>query len=221
MRKIMARPALDPEKSRNAGRPRSEETRRLILKSALFLLEKEALQSITIEAIAKSAGVSKATIYRWWNSKALIVMDAFIEHHIIKTPMRRDLPPREAIAQHMRSLVEQYAGWGGRIVAQILAEAQSDPAIGREFRERFHYNRRAVVREVMEEWRQSGEIDPHTNIEMLMDVLYAPIYMRLIVGHAPLDDRFVTDLQQFVFSLLKVPKPGRAPRQASAMSTSA
>lgn len=195
------------EKTRSVGRPRSEKTRRLILKTTLSLLENETLQSITIEAIAKAAGVSKATIYRWWASKALIVMDAFIEHHIIRTPMRRDLPPREAIAQHMRHLVEQYSGWGGHIVAQILAEAQSDPAIGREFRERFHYNRRAVVREVMEEWRRSGEIDPNTNIEMLMDVLYAPIYMRLIVGHAPLDMQFVTDLQHFVFPLLGVPVP--------------
>lgn len=193
------------EKTRSVGRPRSEKTRRLILKTTLSLLEHEPLQAITIEAIAKEAGVSKATIYRWWNSKALIVMDAFIEHHIIKTPMRRDLGPRAAIAQHMESLVEQYAGFGGRIVAQLLAESQSDPEIGRVFRERFHYNRRAVVREVMEEWRRSGEIDPDTNIEMLMDVLYAPVYMRLMVGHAPLDERFVADLQAFVFGLLRVP----------------
>lgn len=199
----MPQSVIENEKPRSAGRPRSEETRRLILKSALFLLEKETLQGITIEAIAKSAGVSKATIYRWWDSKALIVIDAFIEHHVIRTPMRRDLPPGESIAQHMRSLVEQYSGWGGRIVAQIIAEAQSDPAIGREFRERFHYGRRAVVREVLDEWRRTGEIDPGTDIEMLMDVLYSPIYMRLLVGHAPLNDRFIEDLLGYLIPLLK------------------
>lgn len=203
----MNQPAVDKGKAKAAGRPRSEETRLLILRTTLKLLEGESLQGITIEAIAKAAGVSKATIYRWWDSKALIVIDTFMEHHIIRTPMRRDLPPGEAIADHMRSLVEQYSGWGGRIVAQILAEAQSDPNVGREFRERFHYGRRAIVREVLDEWRRSGEIDPGTDIEMLMDVLYAPIYMRLLVGHAPLDKRFIDDLQAYLFPLLKVAKP--------------
>ncbi|MBB4858658.1 AcrR family transcriptional regulator [Novosphingobium chloroacetimidivorans] len=198
----------EPEKAvpRSAGRPRSEETRRLILQSTLDLLRLETLSSITVEAIARQAGVSKATIYRWWNSKALIVVDAFVEHHIVRTPLRRDLCPREAIAQHMRDLVEQYSGFGGQLVGQIIAEGRSDETIAREFRSRFHYGRRAVVREVLEEWRLTGDIAPQTNTEMLMDLLYGPIYMRLMLGHAPLDERFVEDLQVYVFELLDAAK---------------
>jgi AcrR family transcriptional regulator len=199
--------AVDLQKPRAVGRPRNEATRKLILMTTMELLKKETLQSISIEAIAKAAGVSKATIYRWWTSKAAIVIDAFIEHHIVRTPMRRDLPPGEAIAEHMRHLIEQYSGWPGHVVAQIIGEAQSDPSIGREFRERFHYGRRAVVREALEEWRRSGAIDRDTNVEMLMDVLYAPIYMRLLVGHAPLDAQFATELPAFVYGLLGAPLP--------------
>jgi AcrR family transcriptional regulator len=198
------------EKQRAGGRPRNEATRLLILKTALELLKTETLQSITIEAIAKAAGVSKATIYRWWTSKASIVIDAFIEHHIVRTPMRHDLPPGEAIVDHMQHLIEQYSGWPGKIVAQILGEAQSQPSIGREFRERFHYGRRAVVREAIERWRVSGQIDRNIDTEMLMDILYSPIYMRLLVGHAPLDEKFATQLPTFIFSLLNVPMPQRA-----------
>lgn len=191
------------EKPRGGGRPRNEESRKQILASTLDLLRTEPLQAITIEGIASAAGVSKTTIYRWWNSKASIVIDAFIEHHIVKTPMRRDLPPGEAVMDHMRTLAEQYAGWPGRVVSQIIGEAQSDPSIGREFRERFHYGRRAIAREVVEQWRASGDIDPKTNVEMLMDVIYAPIYMRLLLGHAPLDDKFVTEYQAYVNGLLQ------------------
>jgi AcrR family transcriptional regulator len=201
--------ATDVDKPRAGGRPRNEATRVLILKTALELLRTETLQAITIEAIAKAAGVSKATIYRWWTSKASIVIDAFIEHHIVRTPMRHDLPPGEAIADHMRHLIEQYSGWPGQIVAQIIGEAQSQPSIGREFRERFHYGRRAVVREAIERWRVSGQIDRNIDIEMLMDILYSPIYMRLLVGHAPLDDKFATQLPNFVFGLLNIPPPQR------------
>ena len=192
-------------KTKGAGRPRSEETRLVILRATLDLLREETLQTITIEAIAKEAGVSKATIYRWWNSKALIVMDAFIEHHLVHTPMHRDLSPGEAIAQHLRDLVEQYAGFGGQVVSQIIAAGRSDPAIAREFRARFYYGRRAVVREMLEEWRRTGEIASDTNVEVLMDLLYAPIYMRLMLGHAPLDAQFMEEFQRYVFPLLRLP----------------
>lgn len=189
------------------GRPRSEASRRGILNSTIKLLQAQTVQAVTIEAIAREAGVSKATIYRWWNSKASIVIDAFIENHIVRTPMARDLPPRIAIARHFQSLVTQFAGWSGSIVAQIIAEAQFDPQIAREFRERFHYGRRAIVREVLDAWRKSGEIDPATNIEILMDVIYGPVYMRLLVGHAPLDAGFIQGHLDYVYQILGLEAP--------------
>ena len=192
---------------RRAGRPRSETTRRNILEATIHLLEDGTVQSLTIEAIAREAGVGKATIYRWWDSKALVVIDAFIEHHIIRTPMPRDLAPADALSIHFAALVREYAGWSGRIVAQIIAEGQADPAVLREFRERFHYGRRAVVREVLEQWRREGSIPAPSDIEVLSDLIYAPVYMRLLVGHSPLDDTFVRAHLDYVYRLLGAPPP--------------
>jgi len=193
--------------TRRPGRPRSETTRQNILQATLRLLEDTTVQSLTIEAIAREAGVGKATIYRWWDSKALVVIDAFIEHHIVRTPMPRYLPPAEALTIHFAALVREYAGWSGRIVAQIIAEGQADPAVLREFRERFHYGRRAVVREVLEHWRRDGGIPAPTDIEVLADLIYAPIYMRLLLGHSPLDDSFVRAHLTYVFRLLGAELP--------------
>jgi AcrR family transcriptional regulator len=198
-------PALSA--ARGVGRPRSEETRAQILAATVRLLERRTVQSISIEAIAKEAGVGKATIYRWWNSKALVVIDAFIEHHVVKTPMPQNLPPGDAIAVHLVSLVHEYAGWSGRIVAQIIAEGQADPAVLREFRERFHYGRRALVREMLEEWRGSASIPVPPNIETLSEILYAPVYMRLLVGNGPLDDHFAQEHIRYVYTLLGVEVP--------------
>lgn len=192
---------------RRAGRPRSETTRRNILRATIRLLEHGTVQSLTIEAIAREAGVGKATIYRWWDSKALVVIDAFIDHHIVRTPMPRDLPPADALAIHFAALVHEYAGWSGRIVAQIIAEGQADPAVLREFRERFHYGRRAVVREVLDLWRREGNIPTPSDIEVLSDLIYAPVYMRLLVGHAPLDDTFIRSHLSYVYRLLGAPFP--------------
>ena len=186
------------------GRPRSEATRQQILNAAISLLQDKSIQAISIEAIAREAGVSKATIYRWWESKAQVVIDAFIENHLVKTTIPRDLSPKEAIAYHFRSLVDQYSGWPGRLVAQIIAEGQSDIATLRAFRERFHYGRRAVVRELLEQWKATEEIAADTNIEILMDIIYGAVYMRLMVGHAPLDEAFAKSHIEYVYHLLGI-----------------
>jgi AcrR family transcriptional regulator len=192
---------------RGAGRPRSEGTRTQILAATVRLLETRTVQSISIEAIAREAGVGKATIYRWWDSKALVVIDAFMEHHIVKTPMPRNLPPGKAIASHLVSLIHEYAGWSGRIVAQIIAEGQADPAVLREFRARFHYGRRALVREMLDEWRVAEPIRAPENVEILAELLYAPVYMRLLAGSGPLDDRFAQEHINYVYTLLGVEPP--------------
>ncbi|MFJ4256334.1 TetR/AcrR family transcriptional regulator [Pseudomonas monteilii] len=200
---MQVKKTVSNEKS-SVGRPRSEETRRQILSATISLLQEKSIQAISIEAIAREAGVSKATIYRWWDSKALVVIDAFMENHLVKTTIPRELGPRDALAYHFNSLVEQYSGWPGSLVAQIIAEGQSDPSILRAFRERFHYGRRAVVREVLEEWKATEEIAADTNIEILMDVIYGAVYMRLMLGHAPLDEAFAKSHIAYVYHLLGI-----------------
>ncbi len=49
-----------------------------ILKATLFLLERKPLRKVTVDAIAKRAGVSKATIYKWWPNKQLVALDAYL-----------------------------------------------------------------------------------------------------------------------------------------------
>jgi AcrR family transcriptional regulator len=164
-----------------------------ILDATLKLLETTPVQQISIESIAREAGVGKATIYRWWNSKAAVVIEAFLHTHVSHTPMPKDVSPRAALTRHVHRLVEEYSGWSGRIVSQIMAEGQGDPDVLREFRERFWYGRRAVVREVVEEARRLGEFRTDQETELQMDILYAPIYFRLLMRHLPLDKKFADD----------------------------
>ncbi|MBB5497589.1 AcrR family transcriptional regulator [Paraburkholderia sp. MM5384-R2] len=174
------------------------------------LLETLSPQQITVEAIAREAGVGKATIYRWWPSKAAVVIDAFVQNHIVQTPMPKGGSCREAIAVHLRRMVQQYDGRGGRLVAQILAEGQSDPEVLRVFRERFFYGRRAMVREVIEEGRRNGEFRTDMDSEFLMDIVYSPVYFRLLMGHLPLSRKFADELAESAMIVLS--PPGQADR---------
>lgn len=187
---------------RSPGRVRSEAARLAILSATLGLLETQSLQQITIEAIAKAAGVGKATIYRWWPSKVAVVIDAFVQNHIVQTPMPKGGSCREAITVHVRRMVQQYSGRSGRLVAQILAEGQSEPEVLGEFRQRFFYDRRAMVREIIEEGRGNGEFRTDMESEFLMDMVYSPVYFRLMMGHLPLSEAFAEELAKSAMAVL-------------------
>jgi len=199
VKKAIAQVTKKGKPTRSAGRPRSEATRKAILEATVKLLQDNSIQAITIEAIAREAEVSKATIYRWWDSKASVVIDAFIEHHIVLTPMRHDIHPAEALLQHWQLFAQQYGGWAGRIVGQILAEGQSDPVVQRQFRERFYYGRRAVVYEAFERLKKEVPAVAKVDSELLMDMLYSTVYMRLLWGSGPIDDKFISEYPRHVF----------------------
>jgi AcrR family transcriptional regulator len=194
---------------RSPGRARSDASRVAILRAVLRLLESQSLQQISIEAIAREAGVGKATIYRWWPSKASVVIDAFIQYHVAHTLFARDLPVREALDRHLHRLIEEYSGRSGAWVAQILAEGQGDPAVLEELRARFFAGRQQLVHELLQAGRRSGEIRTDLDPVLVMDMIYAPIYLRLLVGHLPLDRHFAQQHVAMVLQLFGLESPKR------------
>ncbi|MEV7461451.1 TetR/AcrR family transcriptional regulator [Streptomyces rubiginosohelvolus] len=69
---------MAPTKAPDSSR-RSDRSRRAILDAALALVTEVGYRRTTIEGIAARAGVGKQTIYRWWPSKAAVLMDAFLD----------------------------------------------------------------------------------------------------------------------------------------------
>lgn len=178
---------------------RSEESRQAILKSTLKLLgvgtrRGTTIQKLTIEAIAKHAGVSKSTIYRWWDNKAAVVIDAFVSEYLSHTPVRDDLPFEQALRDHVMAVVHQYAGLDGKLVAQLVAEGQYDVAALQEFKNRFWLGRRAAVEALIRRGVDEGVLRPDLEPAMLANLAYAPIYLRLLLQDGPLDDKFANDI---------------------------
>jgi len=122
---------------RTQGRPRCEETTKAILAATRKLFERSNLRDMTIEAIAREAGVGKATIYRWWKTKNELVLDACFEDLQPRLDYGTTGSPACIIAEQVKRVVEAYRGPSGRMVAQLLAEAQYDPAVSRSFTEAY------------------------------------------------------------------------------------
>ena len=190
---------------------RSEESRQAVLNATRELLgigveaSGMSVQRLTIEAIAKRAGVSKATIYRWWPSKAAVVLDAFVVEYLPHTHVRTDLPFPEALRDHVRAVVRQYAGRDGRVIAQLIAESQYDPETLAEFHRRFWDDRRDAVIELMTHGRDEGVIAPGTDLEIAATLVYAPIYQRLLIRDGELTQDFADAIVELGLASLSSP----------------
>lgn len=172
---------------KNRGRQRSEESKEAILTAALHLLKEKQLRDITIEEIARKACVGKATIYKWWPSKAYVALDAFLG------TMNRMVPPPDTgsaerdLKEQLHSVITFYTSPTGRIFGQFLAEGQSDKEFAALFREHFLKPRREFVGVIFDRAVERGEIERDLDRELVLDLIYGPAILRLMVEHAPLN----------------------------------
>jgi AcrR family transcriptional regulator len=187
------------------GRPRSEKAQKAILEAAIELLLEHGLHAMSMDDVAERAGVSKATIYRWWPSKELLAVDALASEWAPGAPaaerdtgtLRGDLLVR--FRPWLRQLNEKPFG---RVVAGLVAEAQTDAGFAQLYREHFVQPRRDATRPLLLRAIDRGEIALDTDLEVTLDLLYGPIYHRLLHGHAPLNDRFVQQVIDTVIAAI-------------------
>lgn len=185
---------------RQRGRPRSEAARTAVLDAAAELLLVQGLSAVSMDAVAERAGVSKATIYRWWPTKETLALDALYTRWTTARPTPRDTG---TLRGDLLSLLRPWARLAtsrpyGRVIGALLTEAQSDPVFAQEYRQRFVEPRRDQARAIFRRAVERGEIPADTKVEVALDLLFGPLYHRLLHGHAPLNDRFVRDVVDMV-----------------------
>jgi AcrR family transcriptional regulator len=190
-----ARTEQKPE-ARPRGRPRSQRARASILASAAELLLARGLADVTMDAVAERAGVSKATIYRWWPTKETLALDALYHEWAEARPLSRQTG---SLRGDLLSLLRPWARLVakrpyGRVIAALVTKARTDPDFAVLYRERFVEPRREGARAVLRRAVERGELAPDTDFELAIDFLYGPLYHRLLHGHAPIDDSFVRDI---------------------------
>lgn len=174
---------------------RSQRTHRAILSAASELLEEVGYANLTIQAIADRARVSNKTIYRWWSNKAAVVMEAFAvaTADIVTIPDTGSLQA-DLLAFIQAAFVAHQTLKFGATMASLVAAIQTDPTLATAFREQFITQRRDAVREILEQAIKRGELLAPPDVEVVIDSVYGPIFYRLLIGHAPLDNQFAEAL---------------------------
>jgi AcrR family transcriptional regulator len=181
------------------GRHRSLEAERAILRATLYLLERKSLRQTTVDAIARRAGVGKATIYKWWPNKSVLALDAFLARMTELVTMPDTGSAEQDFTEQLISLIAFYISPSGRPFSQFIAEGQSDPAFLTLFRERFLSVRRDAARVMWSRGVERGEISPDFDSELVMDLIYGPMIFRLLAGHGTLEEQDARAVIRAVF----------------------
>jgi AcrR family transcriptional regulator len=175
-------------------------------------LERQPLRKVTADAIARRAGVSKATIYKWWPNKSLVALDAYLAGMTEQVAMPDTGSAELDFTQQLKSVMAFYASPLGRLFCQFLAEGQSDPGFLALFRERFLHARRDTARVMWRRGVERGEIREEVDGEIVLDLIYGPMIFRLLAGHGSVSERESEALVEAVFGGLRRPQYRRPAR---------
>jgi AcrR family transcriptional regulator len=176
------------------GRKRSEESRQAILTAALELTAELGYAGLTVEGIAARAGTGKQTIYRWWPSKA----DVLLEGLAAKADLTVPIPDEGTYAGDLRPfLVASFALGSKPAVADalraLMAQAQVDP----EFRNRFTaflHRRRDALRVLVDRARARGDLPANPSPDTVADIVFGTLWYRLLTTDRPLDEQLADEL---------------------------
>lgn len=185
--------------ARTPGRPRSKTSRNAILKAAYQILREGGFAGFTVEGVAARAGAGKATIYRWWQSKGTLAIEAFL---VAVAPRMDDVRQGPSAIGDLRRQVHiaamLYRGRVGQLLRELIALGQEDSETSRALRSDFVEPRRQAALRLLQRAQASGEIAAGTDIEVLADALWGPIFHRLLVSRMPLDRGFIDKLLDLV-----------------------
>jgi AcrR family transcriptional regulator len=153
-------------------------------------LHEGGLTAVTMEGIAARAGVGKPTIYRAWPNAHAVAMAAMME--------ARDKAPklvqtRSAVAdlkKQLRGVADVFASRMGRHVTSMIAAASDDSELAKVFRNHFILARRDEGRAILLRAIEAKEVRRGIDADVVLDMIYGPIFYRLLMGHAPLDGKF-------------------------------
>ncbi len=173
-----------------AERPRSARTARsekAILDATREILAEGGVHALTVEGVAQRSGVAKTTIYRRWRGKdelALAVLIDMVEN-VVATPDLRDT--RKELVHFVDAAVRILGSTlMGRVMQGLVSDFAADPALARAFQERVVAMRVAEVRRLVERGIERGDLRPDTDVELVHELLFGPVYYRLLLSGAPL-----------------------------------
>lgn len=181
---------------RSTGRPRSQASHEAIIQACIELLDSKPYSDISIEAIAAMAGVSKATIYRWWPNKVALVIEALTEQalHMPQIPFDGHNLRSHLLACLKGGYKSLLRGRMTPVLLAVLAECRTDAAMLDLLYKSFFAPLQAIGLRDLQKAVETGELGVDVRQEVLLDQLWGPLYYRALIAGKPVDEDYLQSL---------------------------
>ena len=148
-----------------------------------------AVRGLTIEGIAARSGTGKQTVYRWWPSKADVLLDALATQADLHIP----IPDAGSYATDLHEFLTATSALGRdervvRVLRVLMAQAQIDPEFGERFRAEFLQRRRAALAVIVDRARERGDLPASPTPGLVSDIVFGVIWYRVLAAYRPLAD---------------------------------
>lgn len=176
------------------GPKRDEAAEQRILDATRDLICERGATRVSINEIAAHAGVGKQTIYRWWPSKAAVVFDALEREIRASSPAPNTGTAFGDVRMQMKRVAKLMNSPLQAILHELIVETFGDEKVAEQFRTVFFAERRKQGMATIQTGIDSGELRSDLDPETVVDLLYSPLWMRMIIGHQPLTPKAVDGL---------------------------
>ncbi|MGW2723818.1 TetR/AcrR family transcriptional regulator [Streptomyces sp. NPDC001492] len=204
------------------GRPRSEAVERAVIEGVMKLLEDGVpLAELSIERIARTAGVGKATIYRRWSGKE----ELFVDVVRAAEPPDPELPGT-SMRDDLVALLEQLRQRGvmtrtSVLLHNVFAQMKSSPKIWAAYHASVVRPRRRLQIEILRRGQQNGELREDIDLELVNDLIVGPMLLRTVMRPAVEEE---TDLseglsERIVDTVLEGLRPVEGPQSVKSSTT--
>ncbi|WP_137872286.1 TetR/AcrR family transcriptional regulator [Rhodococcus sp. Q] len=178
---------------------RRERSRVAILDATRDLLGEVPYAKLTIESIAARAGVGKQTIYRWWESKGAVVLDVLLAAGESAEGTGIELPDSGDLATDLRVVLRattaEFADPSfSAPIRALMIEIIADPALAALYREKLQQPTHHAIRTRLRSAQDAGQLRPDADLDLVIDMLYAPLTQRWLLHTSALDDAFADAL---------------------------
>lgn len=177
------------------GRRPAAEVRADVLRAVGELLLSEGIADLTFERVAREAGVSKTTLYKWWPSRGALALDGWFHavEPALAFPDTGDL--RADLLSQLRAFTHVLTETpGGRILTELIGAAQTDEELAVAYRRLYSSHRRRLATDRLSRAQRAGQLRAGVDVRVLVDQLWGAVYHRLLIPDEPVTDDFVVAL---------------------------
>jgi AcrR family transcriptional regulator len=181
--------------SRGRGRRPADEVRADVLRAVGDVLLAEGIADLTFERVARLSGVSKTTLYKWWPSRGALALDGFF--HVVEDTLAFDDTGdiRADLISQLRAFVHLTTQTpGGKVLTQLIGQAQTDGELSTAFKSLYSSERRRLAGERLRRAQEQGQLRADVDLRVVIDQLWGAIYNRLLVPDEPVTDDFILAL---------------------------